>query len=411
MRALLGLVFCGGFIGAVLAAGPDQTGQTLPGQLSRPPAGEANPFGLSPSARSPGLGEEGADGLSPGLPSPGPRVGDALAPHPLDLPVDALPEKAPVITAVGLDRGHRLFATAGDDHLVRLWDLPDGRLRQRLEGHRGWVRTVVFSPDGQQLAAAGDDRCVLLFRVGQAEPVWKAEVGAAVYALAFSPDGLRLAAAGFSDKIWLLDSATGRQTAQWTAPGQDVRALVFSPDGGQLAAGSRNGVVRLWNTASGVRQRDLAAHQRRVRTVAYSPDGQLLVSGGDDGRVVVCTPATGQNLRVLTQLPGAVYATAFCGPDRLAVGGTDNRIRLLRVSDGRLIRELAGHTGTVAALGWESGTQTLISGGFDTTVRFWQLGPPPTEPMTQRVSGGSGEEASLPLPVSPFGMHTQDMAR
>lgn len=395
-RTLLGLVLCGGLLGGVLAAPPDQPGQTFLGQLSRPSAGADSAFSWNPSAGSPRISEEEAGPLAPGQPLPGPRVGDALAPHPLDLPVDSPPEKAPVITAIGLDRGNRLFATAGDDHLIRLWELPDGRLGQRLGGHRGWVRAVVFSPDGRYLAAAGDDRCVMLFRVGQEAPVWKAELGAAIYALAFRPDGGQLVAAGFSDKIWFLDSATGKQTAVWTAPGQDVRALAFSPDGGQLAAGSRNGVLRLWNTASGVRQYDLAAHQRRVRTVAYSPDGQLLVSGGDDGRATTCNPTTGQHLRVLAQLQGAVYAVAFCGPDRLAVGGTDNRIRLLRVSDGRVLRELAGHTGTVAALGWQSGTQTLISGGFDTTVRFWQLGPPPEGPLTQDSSGQPAGEAASP---------------
>ncbi len=336
-----------------------------------------------------------------------PSLTEPLVPRASDLPPDAPPAQAPVITAVALERGSRLFATGGDDHLIRLWELPEGRLRQRLEGHRGWVRTAAFSPDGQHLATAGDDRCVVLFRVAQAEPVWKTELGAAIYALAFSPDGRRLAAAGFSDKIWLLDSTTGNQIAVWAAPGEDVRAVAFSPDGGQLAAGSRNGLVRLCSTANGVRQHDLAAHQRRVRTLAYSPDGQWLVSGGDDGRVVACNPATGQNARLVAQLPGAVYVVTFCGPDRLAVGGTDNQIRLIRLSDGRLLRELAGHTGTVAALGWQSDTQTLISGGFDTTVRFWPLGPPenpPTEPLF------STREEPSPA-MSPFAAPLGDISR
>lgn len=328
----------------------------------------------------------------------GPEAGseEHRAPGVLDLPADLPPAQAPVITALALDQAHRLFATAGDDHLIRIWELPDGRLQRRLAGHRGWVRTVAFSPDGQYLATGGDDRCLILFRVGQSEPVWKQELAVAIYTVAFSPDGRYLAAAGFSEKIWLLEATTGRQMAVWTAAGPDVRALAFSPDGAQLAAGARNGILRRWQVANGLRQQDLAAHQRRIRALAYSPDGQLLVSGGEDGRVVTCNPVTGQNLRLVVQLPASIFTVVFCSPDRLAVGTTDNRIRLVRVSDGRLIRELVGHTGTVAALAWESSTQTLISGGFDTTVRFWQLGAPVEGPFSQHTPPPANGETSAP---------------
>jgi len=405
LNELLWGIVCGLTVGLGVAAAGQEVGPYTP-----LPSG--GPKGASPLLL-PGFG--GAFVPVPQSPlnqapkaAPEPGLQELVAPHPLDLPVDVPPAQAPVITAVALDRAGRLFATGGDDHLVRLWELPDGRLQQRLEGHRGWVRTVAFSPDGQLLASAGDDRTVILFRVGQAEPVWKAELPAAVYALAWSGDGSRLAVAGFSDRVWLLDAQTGRQLASFPGPGQDIRALSFSPDGRQLAAGCRQGLIRLWETASGVRQQDISAHRRRVRCLVYGPDGRLLVSGGEDGQIVACSAAPGGKARQIAKLPGAVYALAFCGPDRLAVGATDNRIRLVRLSDGQLLRDLAGHTGTVAALAWESGTQRLISGGFDTTVRFWQLGPPPAGPLTQAASQTAPLTRADPIPLhhNPMGMHS-----
>lgn len=339
-------------------------------------------------------GQEAADRASQA-----PTLGEALAPHPLDLPTDGLAPQTPVITVVALDRANRLFATGGDDHRVRLWELPEGRLKQRIGAHQGWVRAATFSPDGLRLATGGDDRCVMIFRVGEELPLWKVELGAAIYAIGFTPDGTRLVAAGFSDKIWVLDAATGRQIAVWTGPGEDIRALAISPDGRQLAAGARNGTIRLWNWVQGERQRDVAAHGRRVRTLAYSPDGSVFVSGGEDGRVILCDPTKAEpNLRLLAQSLGAVHALTFCGQDRLAVGCTDNRIYILSFPDARVLRELAGHTGTVAALGWESGTHTLISGGFDTTVRFWQLGPHTERPLAQQSPAPSPLPAGMALP-------------
>ena len=46
----------------------------------------------------------------------------------------------PVLTAVSLSPDGRAFATGGDDHLVRIWNLNDGSLVRELRGHSDWVR-------------------------------------------------------------------------------------------------------------------------------------------------------------------------------------------------------------------------------------------------------------------------------
>ena len=69
--------------------------------------------------------------------------------------------------------------------------------------------------------------------------------------------------------------------------------------------------------------------------------------------------------------PSQEAAVRTRGADILVAGDSLNSIRVWNREDASEIFRGYGHTGTIAALYFDLDKGELLSGGFDTTVRFW----------------------------------------
>jgi WD40 repeat protein len=110
--------------------------------------------------------------------------------------------------------------------------------------------------------------------------------------------------------------------------------------------------------------------------VAFSPSGGLLAVGGDRANINLWDSTTGELRVQLAARPSKIRSLAFLGEDELVAGGTDNCITVWNVAERTATARLEGHTGTVAALAVDAASRTVVSAGYDTTLRVWRLDSP-----------------------------------
>ncbi len=227
------------------------------------------------------------------------------------------------INSLAFALGGRLLVTASDDGTVRLWDLATHRAKATLTGQKGAVGTVAVSPNGRMLATAGSDAAVRLWIVSshgvKAEATLR-QTGGAVNALAFSTDGRTLAAGGEDRKTRLWDVTARRQTATVTGHSDAVNTVAFSPDGQTLATSSDDGTAKLW-TASGSRLKTtLAARAAATPALAFTPNSKTVVTAGPAGGVSVWDARSG---RKTAQLPSGAGRVVALRPDGRTVAVVD----------------------------------------------------------------------------------------
>jgi WD40 repeat protein len=292
--------------------------------------------------------------------------------HAIQSPADGPRQYPAVVSAIAIQPHGRWVAAAGDDHVIRIWNIDSGALITRLSGHRDWIRAVAFSPAGDRLVSSGNDRRVLLWDVPNGRLHSQiAELKHAVDAVAFSHGGQWVITAGFEDHLYLLDLHEGSREYAIPCACPDNRALAISSDDRHVAAGGRDGFIRIWDVTQRRWIRETRAHALRIRAIQFAQDDQQLISGGEDRSVRVWNWNTDDQAYALPMQPAKVLAMTACGPQLVATAGSDNIIRLWDLATRQELQQLTGHTGSVSALAFQDGY--LVSGGFDTFLRIWQV--------------------------------------
>lgn len=271
-----------------------------------------------------------------------------------------------------------LLATAGSDSLVRIWELPSGRLRATLAGHRHRIFGLAFSPDGRQVASASRDRTAT---------VWDLETGAVVTSfsehrgtpspLVFLPDGRRILSAGTEGRVLCWDARTGARLSEFHGHRADVAALDVTPDGRLVATGEWDGTVRYWSpNTDDIRILALpdVSDMRPVTDLDIDPTGTLLVALSNHdyalARRVVLRDLEGGWVR---QLESVYPASVACVDSTLLLVGTDHGLIELRNGVFEWAHGVTAHRGRVGCLLDLGDGRRLVSGGDDGQLRLWAL--------------------------------------
>jgi len=289
------------------------------------------------------------------------------------------------VAAVAVFPDRRRMATSSSDGIVRLWDLKAGHMLMELEGRGPAMRDMALSWDGKLIASSDDQGYVI---------AWHGDTGRQLIQ-AFQPnpgsnrscpldfflDGTTIAAGSYNaTTLWNTETWQRKDTFSHT--NHVATCVRYSPSGKLLAIGTTSNCIFIWDPATkqSIASVEYASSQGPHSTevmLMWTADGTRLLSG-DWSDVIIREWDSSTWTQISNIWKGYTYTQSpwrfamNCGGTVIAFPTTDNRVRLMRLSDRRTIA-IFQHSDFPCCIAFSMDGKHILAGGKDNKISEWAV--------------------------------------
>jgi serine/threonine protein kinase/WD40 repeat protein len=282
------------------------------------------------------------------------------------------------VRAGAVTRDGKTLFTAGDDGIIRSWEVGTDLRLQGSVAASGVVQHVAIHPDGQTVCVVTPRSVTMGFGTPAEQPGPSGRTFATVCQLRTGKAVGPLLGVEFHKDAVVVTELTGRpdtpEKLRFTLPDGAVgRSAAISAESQRLAVGDDRGRILIWSLLDGRNLAVIDSGQRTaINRVAISDSG-MYVAAPIGGTTVVAWLVTDSKPRLSIPSDDQAVCRFVANSDRLVTSGRSGVIRVWNLGTGQSELTLRGHVGRVCGLAVTTDMRTLASGSATGEVKLWDL--------------------------------------
>ena len=210
--------------------------------------------------------------------------------------------------------GKRIVSASLDGH-VDVWNMEDGSLTMTLK-HAPCVMGVDYSLDANLIVTSSSEGEVVLWETktcGIVSTLYSNEDKQCVRSVVFSPNG-ELVAATLDNNILLLETKSRRLLKVFKGHRDSIISVSFSPDGRFMVSASGDNTAIIWDLKKEDPLHILKNHSDVVNYASFSHDGKRIASASMNQTIGIWDVSSGNLITIVDQINGWVNSAVF-NPD------------------------------------------------------------------------------------------------
>ncbi|OMJ18011.1 Transcriptional repressor tup12 [Smittium culicis] len=173
--------------------------------------------------------------------------------------IDDMGPKDAGVTSVAFSPDGRLVAAASLDKMIRIWDATSGQFLERVDGHKDSVYAVAFSPDGRFLLSGSLDKSLKIWQLNsfpgpsgrpQSRSICMTTLNGHkdfVLSVAYSPDGNWIVSGSKDRCVQFWDPRNAQTQCMLQGHKNSIISVALSPKKLLFATGSGDCRARIWS--------------------------------------------------------------------------------------------------------------------------------------------------------------------